>query len=61
MLQMKEINARLEKIEPKASSSDGVGTLTRFVPIETKSFNPSHKRGSPRAKSTPRATSFYGG
>lgn len=57
---MKEINARLEKVEPKVCSSDGVGTMTRFVPLETKSFNPSHKRGSPRAKSTPRETSVHG-
>ncbi|XP_020248810.1 CLIP-associated protein-like isoform X3 [Asparagus officinalis] len=59
---MKEINARLEKIEPKVNPSDGTGTLTRFVPIETKSFNSVHKskRGSPRSKSTPRETPFYG-
>ncbi|ONK70885.1 uncharacterized protein A4U43_C04F2530 [Asparagus officinalis] len=57
---MKEINARLEKIEPKVNPSDGAGTLTRFVPVETKSYTPAHRKGSPRAKSTPRETSFYG-
>lgn len=59
MLQMKDVNARLERIEPKVSLSDGV--VTRFVPVETKSVNPGHKRGSPRAKSVPRETPFYGG
>lgn len=58
---MKDINARLERIEPKVSPSDGVGTVTRFAPVETKSVNPGHKRGSPRAKSAPKETSFHGG
>ncbi|KAJ6821576.1 CLIP-associated protein [Iris pallida] len=56
---MKEINARLEKIEPKVRPSDSVGT--HFIPPEVKPHNSSQKRGSPRIKSTPRESSLYGG
>lgn len=56
---MKEIDARLEKIEPKARQSDGLGS--RFASAEAKSFNFSQKRSSPKAKSTPRETLFSGG
>ncbi|KAJ6843114.1 CLIP-associated protein [Iris pallida] len=56
---MKEINARLEKIEPKVRLSDGVGT--HFTPLEVKPYNSNQKRGSPRTKTTPRDSSLYGG
>ncbi|KAH7691640.1 CLIP-associating protein 1/2 [Dioscorea alata] len=56
---IKEIDARLEKIEPKARQSDGLGS--RFASAEAKSFNFSQKRSSPKAKSTPRETLFSGG
>ncbi|KAJ0963664.1 hypothetical protein J5N97_028786 [Dioscorea zingiberensis] len=56
---MKEIDARLERIEPKPRQSDGLGS--RFAPAEAKSFNFSQKRSSPKAKSAPRETLFSGG
>ncbi|XP_077250889.1 CLIP-associated protein-like [Tasmannia lanceolata] len=58
---MKEINARLEKIEPKVRSSDG---LTSHFPMEMKSSNMpvyNHKRNSPKATYTARDSSLSGG
>ncbi|XP_077226767.1 CLIP-associated protein-like isoform X2 [Tasmannia lanceolata] len=58
---LKEINARMEKIEPKVRSSDG---LTGHFPMEMKSSNvPSynHKRNSPKKMSTARESSLSGG
>ncbi|XP_072956983.1 CLIP-associated protein [Typha angustifolia] len=56
---MKEITARLERIEPKVRPSDGFGV--QCVSKEVKSFNTNQKRSSPRAKSTPRESSLFGG
>ncbi|XP_020575182.1 CLIP-associated protein-like isoform X2 [Phalaenopsis equestris] len=55
---MKDISARLARIEPKVHRSDGAGT--HFISTEIKSSN-SHKKGSPRTKITPRETSLFGG
>ncbi|XP_058101370.1 CLIP-associated protein-like isoform X2 [Magnolia sinica] len=59
---VKEINARLENIEPKIRSSDG--RTGHFVPMEMKSTSlPAHhqKRNSPKAKNTARESSLLGG
>ncbi|PKU83203.1 CLIP-associated protein [Dendrobium catenatum] len=56
---MKDISARLARIEPKVHQSDGAGA--HFISTEIKSSNVSHKKGSPRTKSTPRETSLFGG
>ncbi|KAH0451999.1 hypothetical protein IEQ34_019298 [Dendrobium chrysotoxum] len=56
---MKDISARLARIEPKVHQSDGAGA--HFISTEIKSSNISHKKGSPRTKSTPRETSLFGG
>ncbi|KAM0941957.1 putative armadillo-like helical, CLASP domain, TOG domain-containing protein [Dioscorea sansibarensis] len=53
---MKEINPKLERLEPKAWQSDGLGS--NFVTAEMKSFSISHKRSSPKAKSAPKDTLF---
>ncbi|KAJ0966561.1 hypothetical protein J5N97_023478 [Dioscorea zingiberensis] len=53
---MKEINAKLEKLEPKTQQSDGLGS--NFVTAEMKPFNISHKRSSPKAKTSPKETLF---
>uniref|UniRef100_A0A1D1ZFN9 CLIP-associating protein 1-B n=1 Tax=Anthurium amnicola TaxID=1678845 RepID=A0A1D1ZFN9_9ARAE len=55
---MKEINGRLEKIEPKVRPPDGPGI---FVPPEVKPSIHNQKRSSPKAKPTPRETSVFGG
>ncbi|MQL85358.1 hypothetical protein Taro_017888 [Colocasia esculenta] len=55
---MKEINSRLEKIEPKVRPPDSSG---HFIPSEVKSSMHNQKRNSPKAKATPRETSLYGG
>ncbi|KAJ0054616.1 hypothetical protein Pint_01615 [Pistacia integerrima] len=56
---MKDINARLEKIQPQVRSSDGL--TSTFAPVEMKpaSFNP--KKSSPKAKSSSREMSLFGG
>ncbi|XP_058094985.1 CLIP-associated protein-like [Magnolia sinica] len=59
---VKEINARLEKIEPKIHSSDG--PTGHFIPLEMKSTSlPAYnqKRNSPKTKNTARESSFSGG
>ncbi|XP_038971250.1 CLIP-associated protein isoform X1 [Phoenix dactylifera] len=56
---MKEISARLEKLEPKAHHSDGHGS--NFIPTEAKSLHAGHKRSSPRNKSITRESSLFGG
>ncbi|KAG1354806.1 CLIP-associated protein [Cocos nucifera] len=56
---MKEMNARLEKLEPKVRPSDGVGT--HFISTEMKSFTSTQKRNSPKTKSIPRGSLFTGG
>lgn len=56
---MKDISTRIARIEPKVHQSDGAGT--QLVPSEIKASNGSHKKGSPRAKITPKETSLFGG
>ncbi|XP_008810808.1 CLIP-associated protein-like isoform X1 [Phoenix dactylifera] len=56
---MKEMNARLEKLEPKVHPSDGVGA--HFISTEMKSFTSTQKRNSPKTKSIPRESLFAGG
>lgn len=58
-LQVKDINARLERIEPKVRSSDGLAGNFPTGEIKTVSLNP--KKSSPKAKSSTRETSLFGG
>ncbi|KAJ9565008.1 hypothetical protein OSB04_000974 [Centaurea solstitialis] len=56
---VKDINARLERIEPKHRSSDArVGT---HAPADTKLSNDHPKRSSTKAKSSSREVSLFGG
>ncbi|KVH94301.1 Armadillo-like helical [Cynara cardunculus var. scolymus] len=56
---VKDINARLERIEPKHHSSDvHVGT---HAPADTKHSNRNPKRSSTKAKSSSREVSLFGG
>ncbi|XP_022727547.1 CLIP-associated protein-like [Durio zibethinus] len=56
---VRDINARLEKIEPQVRSSDG--TLGGFAAGEIKPAILKPKKSSPRAKSSSRETSLFGG
>ena len=56
---MKDINARLERIEPKVRSSDGAGIITSAP--EHKHVNHNTKKSSPKAKNSLRETSLFGG
>ncbi|KAL1092503.1 hypothetical protein V6Z11_D07G228800 [Gossypium hirsutum] len=56
---MRDINARLEKIEPQVRHSDG--TLGGFATGEIKPAVRNPKKSSPRAKSSSRETSLFGG
>ncbi|KAL5990267.1 hypothetical protein ACLOJK_011164 [Asimina triloba] len=57
---VKDINARLEKIEPKINVSDA--PTSHFIPLELKPTSlPSYKRNSPKAKNTVRESSLLGG
>lgn len=58
-LQVKDINARLERIEPKIHSSDGL--TGNFSTGEMKPVNLNPKRSSPKAKSSSREISLFGG
>ncbi|KAF9610019.1 hypothetical protein IFM89_019659 [Coptis chinensis] len=55
---VKDINARLEKIEPKIRSSNGAAG--HFLPGEMKSASLSHKKSSPKNKSLTREISLTG-
>ncbi|XP_062079246.1 CLIP-associated protein isoform X2 [Humulus lupulus] len=55
---VKDINARLERIEPKVRSTDGHGN---FSTGENKNVSHNHKKSSPKAKSTAREMSLFGG
>jgi hypothetical protein len=57
-LQVKEINSRLERIEPKVRSSD---TAMQYKAAESRSVSANPKRGSPRTKSLPRESTLFGG
>lgn len=56
---VKDINARLERIEPKAHSSDGHGGNYAIGDMKTVTHN--SKRSSPKAKSSTREVSLFGG
>ncbi|KAL5711594.1 hypothetical protein ACHQM5_013862 [Ranunculus cassubicifolius] len=56
---VKDINARLEKIEPKVRSSNGLSG--NYVPGEMKSSNHSQKKSSPKSKNSTREISLIGG
>lgn len=56
---VKDINARLERIQPQIRSSDGLPNTFAALEIKTASFNP--KKSSPKAKSSARETSLFGG
>lgn len=58
-IQMKDINARLERIEPKVRSLDGL--TNNFPAGEVKSVSVNSKKSSPKAKSSTRETSLFGG
>ncbi|CAM0945230.1 unnamed protein product [Alopecurus aequalis] len=55
---LKEINSRLDKIEPKVPSSDGARVQYRAM---ERSVSAHPKRGSPRKKSTSRESTLFGG
>ncbi|XP_027093801.1 CLIP-associated protein isoform X1 [Coffea arabica] len=56
---VKDINARLERIEPKVRSADGL--VSNYAASEIKSANLSTKKSSPKAKSSTREVSLFGG
>ncbi|KAI3678744.1 hypothetical protein L6452_38047 [Arctium lappa] len=56
---VKDINARLERIEPKHHSSDV--RLGTHAPADTKLSKHSPKRSGTKAKSSPREVSLFGG
>jgi CLIP-associating protein 1/2 len=56
---MKDINARLERIEPQVRPSDGLGG--NFAPVEMKPTSLHPKKSSPKAKSSTREISLFGG
>ncbi|KAM3388114.1 hypothetical protein ACQJBY_010718 [Aegilops geniculata] len=56
---LKEINSRLNRIEPKVPASDGTATQHKVAASRSVSVNP--KRGSPRTKSTLRESTLFGG
>ncbi|XP_062185863.1 CLIP-associated protein-like isoform X2 [Phragmites australis] len=55
---LKEINSRLDKIEPKVRSSDPV---MQYKVAESRSVSANPKRGSPRTKSSSRESTLFGG
>lgn len=58
-LQVKDINARLERIEPKIRSADAL--TCNFSTGEMKPVNLNPKKSSPKAKSSSREISLFGG
>ncbi|GMN50388.1 hypothetical protein TIFTF001_019537 [Ficus carica] len=56
---VKDINARLERIEPKVRSSDGL--TGNFPTGEMRHITVNPKKSSPKAKSSTRETSLFGG
>ncbi|XP_060180521.1 CLIP-associated protein-like [Lycium barbarum] len=57
-MMLKDINARLEKIEPK-NRSDGIPRSYSAAEVRSTGLNP--KKSSPRAKSSTREASLFGG
>lgn len=56
---MKDINARLERIEPQPRSTDGRSGHHVVNEVKTSSVNP--KKSSPKAKTSTRENSLFGG
>ncbi|KAM7265218.1 hypothetical protein ACFE04_002901 [Oxalis oulophora] len=56
---VKDINARLEKIQPQVHSSDGHNG--NFAVVESKPSSLNSKKHSPKAKSSSRENSIFGG
>ncbi|KAK7378548.1 hypothetical protein VNO80_03991 [Phaseolus coccineus] len=56
---VKDINARLEGIQPKVRSSDGI--QGGYITGEIKHLSVNPKKSSPKAKSSSRETSLFGG
>ncbi|KAJ1387222.1 Vacuole morphology and inheritance protein 14, Fab1-binding region [Sesbania bispinosa] len=56
---VKDINARLEGIQPKVRSSDAIPS--GYITGEIKPLSGNHKKSSPKAKSSSRETSLFGG
>lgn len=57
--QVKAINARLEGIQPKVQSSDGISS--GYIAGEIKPVGVNPKKSSPKAKSSSRESSLFGG
>ncbi|XP_009799876.1 CLIP-associated protein [Nicotiana tabacum] len=58
-MMLKDINARLEKIEPKNRLADGIPRNYSAAEVRPTSLNP--KKSSPKAKSSTREVSLFGG
>ncbi|XP_057480107.1 CLIP-associated protein-like [Actinidia eriantha] len=56
---VKDITTRLERIEPKVHSSDGL--LNNYTAVEVKPTNLNPKKSSPKAKNSTREISLFGG
>lgn len=56
---MKDINARLEKIEPQVRSLDGLAINFGTVEVKPTVLHP--KKSSPKVKSSTREASLFGG
>ncbi|KAL8139120.1 hypothetical protein V2J09_005121, partial [Rumex salicifolius] len=56
---VKDINARLERIEPKIRSSDSITNISSAPEHKLVNHNP--KKSSPKAKNSSRETSLFGG
>jgi CLIP-associating protein 1/2 len=56
---VKYINARLEGIQPKAQSSNGISS--GYITGEMNPLNANPKKSSPKAKSSSKETSLFGG
>lgn len=56
---MKDINARLEKITPQVRSTEGL--TGSFAVGDMKPVNINSKKSSPKAKSSNREVSLFGG
>ncbi|KAK7279461.1 hypothetical protein RJT34_24514 [Clitoria ternatea] len=56
---VKSINARLEGIQPKVQTSDGISS--GYIAGEIKPVGVNSKKSSPKAKSSSRETSLFGG
>ncbi|KAL8100443.1 hypothetical protein AgCh_032632 [Apium graveolens] len=59
LLHVRDINARLERIQPKSNLSDG--RISNYATGDVKSSSLNLKRSSPKAKSSSREGSLFGG